>query len=42
MDNIDLWEVDEAFGCQTIYCRDKLGIDNKIFIVSLKCLVILK
>ena len=31
MDDIDLWEINEAFACQTIYCRDKLGIDNEIF-----------
>ena len=28
MDNIDLWELNEAFACQVIYCRDQLGIDN--------------
>jgi acetyl-CoA C-acetyltransferase len=26
--DIDLWELNEAFACQVIYCRDKLGIDN--------------
>ena len=26
MDNIDLWELNEAFAVQVIYCRDKLGI----------------
>jgi acetyl-CoA C-acetyltransferase len=25
--DIDLWELNEAFACQVIYCRDKLGID---------------
>ena len=34
MDDIDLWEINEAFACQTIYCRDKLGIDNDIFNVN--------
>ena len=28
LDDIDLWEINEAFACQTIYCRDYLGIDN--------------
>ena len=26
--DIDLWELNEAFASQTLYCRDKLGIDN--------------
>jgi len=26
--NIDLWELNEAFACQVLYCRDKLGIPN--------------
>jgi len=26
MDDIDLWELNEAFAVQVIYCRDKLGI----------------
>ena len=31
IDDIDLWELNEAFACQVIYCRDKLGIDpNKL------------
>ncbi len=25
--DIDLWELNEAFAVQTVYCRDKLGID---------------
>src|ERR1700739_1131183 len=25
--NIDLWELNEAYAVQVIYCRDKLGID---------------
>ena len=28
MDDIGLWELNEAFAVQVIYCRDKLGIDN--------------
>lgn len=28
VDDIDLWEINEAFACQVLYCRDKLGIDN--------------
>jgi acetyl-CoA C-acetyltransferase len=27
VDDIDLWELNEAFAVQTLYCRDKLGID---------------
>ncbi|QDE28023.1 acetyl-CoA C-acyltransferase [Paremcibacter congregatus] len=26
IDDIGLWELNEAFACQVIYCRDKLGI----------------
>ena len=28
VDDIDLWELNEAFACQVVYCRDELGIDN--------------
>jgi acetyl-CoA C-acetyltransferase len=28
VDDIDLWELNEAFACQVLYCRDMLGIDN--------------
>jgi len=28
MEDIDLWELNEAFACQVIYCRDRLGIPN--------------
>jgi len=28
IDDIGLWELNEAFACQVLYCRDKLGIDN--------------
>lgn len=34
IDDIDLWEINEAFACQTIYCRDHLGIDNEKFNVN--------
>ncbi len=27
INDIDLWELNEAFACQVLYCRDKLGID---------------
>jgi len=26
VEDIDLWELNEAFACQVIYCRDRLGI----------------
>ena len=29
MDDIDLWELNEAFAVQALYCRDKLGIPNE-------------
>ncbi|MEM9122314.1 MAG: acetyl-CoA C-acyltransferase [Pseudomonadota bacterium] len=28
IDDIDLWELNEAFASQVLYCVDKLGIDN--------------
>ena len=28
VDDIGLWELNEAFGVQVLYCRDQLGIDN--------------
>ncbi len=28
VDDIGVWELNEAFACQVIYCRDQLGIDN--------------
>jgi len=31
IDDIDLWELNEAFACQALYCRDALGIDNERF-----------
>jgi acetyl-CoA C-acetyltransferase len=27
VDDIDLWELNEAFASQALYCRDTLGID---------------
>jgi acetyl-CoA acetyltransferase family protein len=27
MNDIDIWELNEAFAVQVIYCRDRLGID---------------
>ena len=29
MDDIDLWELNEAFAVKVLYCRDKLGIPNE-------------
>jgi acetyl-CoA acetyltransferase len=29
MEDIGLWELNEAFAVQVIYCRDKLGIPNE-------------
>ena len=26
VDDIDLWELNEAFACQVLYCRDRLGL----------------
>ena len=34
MDDIDLWELNEAFAVQVIYCRDQLGIPNEILNVN--------
>ncbi len=34
MDQIGLWEMNEAFAVQVIYCRDRLGIDNAILNVN--------
>ena len=34
MNDIDLWEINEAFASQCVYCRDKLDIDNKIYNVN--------
>ncbi|MCP9338673.1 MULTISPECIES: thiolase family protein [Stutzerimonas] len=32
--DIDLWELNEAFASQCLYCRDTLGIDNEKFNVN--------
>ncbi len=29
IDDIDIWELNEAFASQVLYCRDKLGIPNE-------------
>lgn len=34
VDDIDLWELNEAFASQTLYCRDALGIDPDRFNVD--------
>ncbi len=34
IDDIGLWELNEAFAVQVIYCRDKLGISNDILNVD--------
>jgi acetyl-CoA C-acetyltransferase/acetyl-CoA acyltransferase len=34
VDDIGLWELNEAFACQVLYCRDKLGIDPEIYNVN--------
>lgn len=34
VDDIDLWELNEAFASQALYCRDTLGIDNEKLNVS--------
>ena len=34
IDDIDLWELNEAFASQVIYCRDQLGIPNELLNVN--------
>ncbi|HEX2153954.1 MAG TPA: acetyl-CoA C-acyltransferase [Acidimicrobiia bacterium] len=34
VDDIDLWELNEAFAVQAVYCRDELKIDNEIYNVN--------
>jgi acetyl-CoA C-acetyltransferase len=34
IDDIDIWELNEAFASQVLYCRDKLGIPNEKLNVS--------
>ncbi|MEZ5689230.1 MAG: acetyl-CoA C-acyltransferase [Caenibius sp.] len=34
MDDIGLWELNEAFAVQVVYCRDRLGIPNELMNVN--------
>ena len=34
VEDIDLWELNEAFAVQALYCRDELGIDPSIYNVN--------
>ena len=34
MDDIDLWELNEAFAVQVVYCRDHLGIPDELLNVN--------
>jgi acetyl-CoA C-acetyltransferase len=34
VDDIGLWELNEAFACQVIYCRDQLGIPDELLNVN--------
>ena len=34
VDDIGLWELNEAFAVQVLYCRDKLGIPNEVLNVN--------
>ena len=34
VDDVGLWELNEAFAVQVLYCRDRLGIDNEKFNVD--------
>ena len=34
IDDVDLWELNEAFASQCLYCRDELGIDNDLYNVN--------
>src|SRR4029077_3692061 len=34
VNDIDLWELNEAFAVQVVYCRDKLGIDDEVLNVN--------
>ncbi|MGF1607540.1 MAG: acetyl-CoA C-acyltransferase [Rhodothalassiaceae bacterium] len=34
IDDIDVWELNEAFAVQALYCRDRLGIDNAKYNVN--------
>ena len=34
MADVDLWELNEAFACQVVYCRARLGIPNELLNVN--------
>jgi acetyl-CoA C-acetyltransferase len=34
IDDIGVWELNEAFAVQALYCRDRLGIDNEVYNVN--------
>jgi acetyl-CoA C-acetyltransferase len=34
IDDIGLWELNEAFACQVLYCRDRLGIPDELLNVN--------
>ena len=34
MDHVSLWELNEAFAVQVIYCRDRLGIPDDLLNVD--------
>jgi acetyl-CoA C-acetyltransferase len=34
VDDIGLWELNEAFACQVLHCRDKLGIPDDLLNVN--------
>ena len=34
VDDIELWELNEAFASQCLYCRDTLGVDPEIYNVN--------
>jgi acetyl-CoA C-acetyltransferase len=34
MQDVGLWELNEAFACQVLYCRDKLGIPDELLNVN--------
>ena len=34
IDDIGIWELNEAFAVQVLYCRDKLGIPNELLNVN--------
>ena len=34
LEDVGVWELNEAFAVQALYCRDKLGIDNSVFNIN--------